>query len=325
MLMALLRLLFVCECQGRWPLAVALVIIALLPKPEGGRRPIGLFPLLPRIWMRIRREVATEWERLHDRPYLYAGVGRGANVAAWKQAARAELAAAVPGAEYGQVLLDLVKAFERIPHHILVREAIRLGYCLWVLRLALAAYKLARVIRVDGVVSFLVFPIRGITAGSGLATTEMRIIMIDIVDSACLVWPGVTPTLFVDDLSAEVSGTERFIMMQLVPFVHHVCDRMLKDLLEVSKTKSMCTASSHAVGAALSRALTRHAIRFAYRVKSLGVGLGAGTRRNSKVIKQRLKAFVMRLPRFQRLRMAGVGTARLLRTGGIADAAARLC
>ena len=89
--------------------------------------------------MRIRREVATEWERLHDRPYLYAGVGRGANVAAWKQAARAELAAAVPGAEYGQVLLDLVKAFERIPHHILVREAIRLGYCLWDLRLALAA------------------------------------------------------------------------------------------------------------------------------------------------------------------------------------------
>ena len=53
-------------------------------------------------------------------------------------------------------------------------------------------------------------------------------------------------------------------------------------------------------------------------MKSLGVGLGAGTRRNSKVIKQRLKAFLKRLPRFQRLRMAGVGTARLLRTGGIA-------
>ena len=36
-------------------------------------------------------------------------------VAAWKQAARAELAATL-GTSYGQVLLDLVKAFERIPH-----------------------------------------------------------------------------------------------------------------------------------------------------------------------------------------------------------------
>ena len=71
----------------------ALVVIVLLPKPDGGYRPIGLLPLLPRVWMRARRAEALEWERCNDRPDLYAGEGKGADIAAWTQAGRAELAA----------------------------------------------------------------------------------------------------------------------------------------------------------------------------------------------------------------------------------------
>ncbi len=318
LLVMLVRLLSACECQGKWPNAVAMVVIALLPKPDGGRRPIGLFPLLPRIWMRVRRAVAREWERMHGRDYLFAGVGKGANVAAWKQAARAELARAIPGVDYGQVLLDLVKAFERIPHHVLVREAMQLGYSLWVLRLALAAYRLGRTLRIDGAFSMLVFAARGITAGSGLATTEMRIVLMRIVDRACALHPAVTPTLFVDDLSAEVAGTPRYILRHLIPFVIYVCNQMTEDLLEVSAKKSMCTASSDALGTALAQGLQRYAIQYARRVKSLGTGLGAGVRRNAQVAQSRLRAFRQRLPRFRRIRAAGVSTARLLRTGGVA-------
>ena len=39
--------------------------------------------------MRIRRTVAQEWELLNKRSYLYAGAGKGAPIATWKQAARA--------------------------------------------------------------------------------------------------------------------------------------------------------------------------------------------------------------------------------------------
>ena len=70
-----------------------MVLIALLPKPEGGFRPIGLLPLLPRLWMRVRRSVATEWEASMHKPYLYAGKRMGSTVAAWKQGFRAEYAA----------------------------------------------------------------------------------------------------------------------------------------------------------------------------------------------------------------------------------------
>ena len=54
MLAALLRMLFLCEVRGEWPRAAALTVIALIPKPEGGRWPIVLLALCPRVWMRIR-------------------------------------------------------------------------------------------------------------------------------------------------------------------------------------------------------------------------------------------------------------------------------
>ena len=167
--------------------------------------------------MRMRRPEAKRWETKCDRSYLYAGSGRGSTIAAWKQAARGELAAAT-GKNYAQVLLDLVKAFERIPYRILLREAARLQYPLRLIRLAIATYRLPRVIRVGTAYSDLVVAMRGIVAGSGLATTEMRVVMIDIVDAALIQHPSVTPTLFVDDLSSEKEGENEQIVEELGGF-----------------------------------------------------------------------------------------------------------
>ena len=107
-LLALLRILFLCETTGEWPSSTALVIIAFLPKSAGGLRPIGLFPWLPKIWAKVRRRVALEWEERVQHPYLYAGPGRGADHASWKQGARAELATCIRSAAYAMTLLDLV-------------------------------------------------------------------------------------------------------------------------------------------------------------------------------------------------------------------------
>ena len=62
------------ERTGRWIEAAELVlIVVLLPKAEGGYRAIGLFPFLPRLWMRTRKNVAAEWEESMQEPCLYAG------------------------------------------------------------------------------------------------------------------------------------------------------------------------------------------------------------------------------------------------------------
>ena len=50
-------------------------------------------------------------------------------------------------------------------------------------------------------------------------------------------------------------------------------------------------------------------------IKALGVGLGAGIRRNVTVARGRLQGYTARVARFRRLRTIGVDTARLLRIG----------
>ena len=107
--------------------------------------------------MRTRKNVAAEWEASTQKPYLYAGKKMGATVVAWKPGFRAELAAeSGRTVYYCEALLDLVKAFDLVPHWVLIREGLELGYPLWLLRLSLATYKTKRVLRVRKVVSGLV-------------------------------------------------------------------------------------------------------------------------------------------------------------------------
>ena len=119
---ALLRIFMLAELLGRWPEMIGIVVIALLPKVGGGNRPIGFCPSLIRLWMRMRLPVAQAWQSANDRPYFFAGEAKGADVAAWKQAARAEVGA-YDGLDHALALLDIVKAFDGVPWDWLVRQA----------------------------------------------------------------------------------------------------------------------------------------------------------------------------------------------------------
>ena len=80
-LQALIALLLGFEASGSWCQAVNLVLFVLLPKLDGGRRPIGLFPTIVRIWMRVRIAIARKWERSNDHDALFAGPDMGAQKA----------------------------------------------------------------------------------------------------------------------------------------------------------------------------------------------------------------------------------------------------
>ena len=67
----------------------------------------------------------------------------GAQKAAFQIALVAETAALLRE-NFGAGLLDLVKAFETVPHYILVQLAIELGHPLVLLRLCLASHRLKR-------------------------------------------------------------------------------------------------------------------------------------------------------------------------------------
>ena len=105
----------------------------------------------------------------------------GSQQAAWHASYQAEQAK-YDDEEYAQSLLDLVKAFETVDHELVVLAAKEHGYNPWILRLSLAAYRAPRRIGIDGVFSRLVVAGRGITAGSGFATTELRVLLLSLVD-----------------------------------------------------------------------------------------------------------------------------------------------
>ena len=243
----------------------------------------------------------------------------GANVVAWKQATRAELATtATFRIGYAQALLDLVKAFDRIPHWLIVREAIELGFPLWFVKLSLETYKLTRVIRIQQVVSHEVRAVRGITTGSGSACTEMKLVMIRIILKASEAHPTVTPCCFVDDLSADKAAPDEHVDRELGGFIEVVAAEFKANELELSPTKCVSIASSKALGEKLQARWKELGLHIPYMkgVKSLGAGLGAGVRRNVQVVKDRRVAFAARVPRFRWLRRIGIDAAMLVRTGG---------
>ena len=106
--------------------------------------------------------VARAWQAAHERPFFYAGAANGAEVATWKQAARAEVGAGVR-AEYAVVVLDLVKAFDGVPHYWLVRQAQAHAYNLFLFRFSLAVCTMARTIRIGTCFSVVMVATCGIT------------------------------------------------------------------------------------------------------------------------------------------------------------------
>ena len=197
-----------------------------------------------------------------------------------------------------------------------MREAIALDFPLPLLRLSLAAYRLPRSLAVGGVYSNLVEAERGITAGSGLATSELRVLLLRLLDRISAACPDVTFSIYVDDVTAEATGTPRTIAAALTSAGNLLCDGLVELRLTLSTGKCLCTASAASLGHQIVDGMRRHSIRYADRVKSLGVGLGAGVRRNTSVQASRFRQFAGRLRRFAALLLSKVSVASVLRTGG---------
>ena len=317
--LALIRIFILVELFGHWPASIGLVVVSLIPKSDGGRRPIGLLPSLIRLWMRIRLEVAKEWQLANERAFFYAGPLKGANVAAWKQAAQAELASYSRFDEYLCMLLDLVKAFDRVPHKWLVLNAQHYGFPLLILRVSMAAYLLGRVICVDGIVSRVIFATRSITAGSVLATIEMRLVLIKRIDETVYRFPDVDITVFVDDTSLEGVGPLRKVLHNVTGATRYLTEGLIDMELELSPTKNVAVASRSALAKAAADQLPLLHLKIANQAKSLGAAIAAGKRRNVSVLKKRLKDFRARIPLFKRMRrnIGAQCSNVLLQTGGV--------
>ena len=257
--------------------------------------------------------VARCWEAANALPSMYGGSGMGAQRAAWEAAFIAELSA-LRRLDHLQILLDLVKAFETVPHHLLVRAAIEKGYPLALLRLSLAAYRLARSISIDGIFSKTLLATRGITAGSGFATSELKLLLHDMMTQLHVRWPTLNAQLYVDDLSLSASGETEYLLHLLdkvLSFVVHILQDVLR--MEVSTKKSVVISGKPSLAYRFTKLATSKVTKAARWAKLLGTDAAGGRRRSTKAFKNRIKQVARRVKRFHDLRRVGVNVKQMTR------------
>ena len=240
----------------------------------------------------------------------------GAQRAAWQVAFQAEIAF-LKRKYYAQSLLDLTKAFERGPHALLVQAAVKHEYCLWTLRLSLAAYGLPRAIGEEGVFSKLLIATVGITVGSGFATTELRVLFLETIDMCSIRYTEICLTIYVDDFTVEAMGDKYAVIRDVAAatnFIVHTLEQGL--LLDVSKKKSFCIGSSPQIARGIARKVKSGKVQASREGKMLGAAAVGGNRRSTKVLKDCLKVVATRMPRCKTFRSAGVNASKVAAAAG---------
>ena len=217
-----------------------------------------------------------------------------------------------------QSLLDLVKAFETVPHAILARCAIALGFPAALIRLSLAAYRLARALGIDGAYSKLIVATRGITAGAGFATVELELLLYDTIGYMHTRWATVlTIKVYVDDITLAACGLPANAIRTMVQALDYLVDRLENCLcMDVSQAKSKVLAGRPSVAAAVVQQLESGKLSHTRWAKMLGTDSVGGRRRSTVTFSGRVQSFAEKVPRIQALRKTGVNSLQMVRTAG---------
>ncbi len=310
-----------CELLGRIPERVALVIILLLNKKSGGRRPVGILPTLYRVWAAIRKPLLHAWERNWSRNFFAAGRGKSATDAAWHRALRAEHAALV-GASAGSILWDLRKCFEHGRHSVLAREAEALGFPMAMARLATAVYTAERRLCLDGAMSRPVKATRGFIAGCAWAAACVRVTLQRKLEAFVARHPHVDGELYIDDAELQAVGQGRSVARDLAAAALDLAE-VLSDIgYALADDKAVVITSHETVTSEIIR-LTRGLAGKEQKVaEKLGVEYTAGRRRPriGGPRRARLRKQLARKLRIARFRKLG-GAARAVAARGQIPAA----
>ena len=193
------------EARGEWCSHQCSLLVCLIPKPNGDRRPILHFRSGYRVWARARQAQVREWATTHvPDPAINNAAGRAPGDAVWRSLVRADLKAA-DGLHTAEFLWDVSKAFDRVPRRALLARARDMKYPLTLLRLSLASYSWKRRLVDFDLASRALHPWAGIGAGSPFATYELICLIIKDLRGFQSRNIYATISLPVDELRASLS------------------------------------------------------------------------------------------------------------------------
>ena len=316
-------LMMIMEASGFWPQQVMTILIALIPKSDGGRRPIGLLPAFVRLWEAVRNPHVVRWRSENTRSYNWAAKGRSAQSAVWKAALESE-AAAARGEDSGSTLIDLVKAYERVKLEHVWRAGVRMNFPKVILKLMLESFAFERILKIGDAYSEGVFSLSAILAGGKYATDALFLVLVGPMDDLAILYPSVSLCTFVDDITLHVWGDSYTVAAILPSSTSWLIDRLEVDLdMRVSRAKpwgrdgskkTVATFSSKNLHQRLEPTMRALGVATPAQVKLLGCDFAAGKVTKRTVQSQRMGKVTKRLRRYQQL---GKKVGRhVLKTGG---------
>ena len=302
--------------SGTMPTALSSISMALLPKPSGGWRTIGIFTTIVRVFMRwTRRHITDLWEGTFVRPGWFGQRGRTCQQATWTLSLAGEFAQAT-GQAAASALIDLEKAYEHINHEYLWKMAIKHKFNLRLLRFVIRLYQGPRIVMANGIATNTVYALSSsVVAGCAHAAALMKLTLVDSLDYVAARWPAAVATVVVDDTQFQMvgrAGEVRYtILGATADFKRHVEDVAG---MKVSVGKLEVVTNSPEVADAVRRTYAlRHALR--RHTRNLGVDYACGRTIKGGVVKKRLRGVRLRLPMLRRLRAAGARASSLVATG----------
>ncbi len=312
------------EVTGRWPRQLRLVMTALIPKPKGGFRPVGILPAPYRLWAKARRGWADRWEQDNARPYLSSAKGNGPLDTMWRLGARQE--AGTVGEDQAVVIAeDLGSFFETVDRERLMGEAAAMGYPAPILRAALGAYSSARMVTLQGRVSREIFPTVGVIAGCSLAMSLTKLLYVRALDEYVAKLPGtVSLDVHVDDFTLAAIGPPHRAMADALEARAKLGEVMRGIGCHFAEGKTAVTATTRRLAAEVARRLgVPGAVTSTACI--LGVDCTAAARRGriraGAKKAQRLRAALARRGRLLRLRQTlGTRACHVFRTGVLPSA-----
>ncbi len=279
------RLFVILEAVGFWPAEVAAIVVCLIPKQSGGRRPIGVEPTLVRFWEKLRKPLVLLWREKVKRPYDAVMTRTPCEQFVYEQSVRDE-AAQQRGDSSASCLLDIEKAFERVPLEHVYREGRRLGFPLAILRLILEACAFARYVTFERAVALPVSTLTAIIAGGAFATDMLFLVLVQPLDDVLVAFPAVRIYTVVDDVTIRAEGTEGAVATQLAGAVRHVIDHLETQVgMKVSRgapwrptprTKSVAVSGEPATRKRIATSMRAMGVHVAVRVKNLGIDYAMG-------------------------------------------------
>ena len=272
-----------CECLGTMPTDLRQNTVALLPKPKGGFRPIGIYTSAERVWARARGPHIREWEAKNRRRYLACAKGSGAADAVWAQTVTAESGVGCKKHVVGGCW-DLRSFYDNIDHGILQARGVTTEFPAPLIGLAMASFTAPRIIQMDGAVSHPIHPTKGILAGHGFAGALTSAYYIPCMDKFVLDHPGVQVDIYVDDIALMVEHENLDVAAQLFIQAAQDLDVLIREHLkcQIAHEKTAVVASSDELLKRVTEALGQLAGTGVKCTPNLGIDWRAGRKRGRR-------------------------------------------